>query len=207
MPGWTLEDVRALLGQDLAEGTLRDVVAELKHIQEGHDVTRRSHPDELLQGDIYGGVPVVIRADGRVDLQQKRVMLVSNSCDVAKENSHDLPVSLTVAPVLRLERFRQMLLDSGVAVASVDSMIQSLQVQELSTMLYIPAGPGVAEPMVVMLSEVQAMLIDEFQAAGPSRDAVLSARGFWLLLLKLAMHFCRPYEGVDRNINDAPVAA
>lgn len=199
MPGWTLADLRILLGEDLSEGSLRDVVAELQRIQSGYQITQTNHAESLLQGDIYGAVGVVERRGNHLSIEHRRAMLVSNSCDVDRRNARDLPVSVTIAPVMRLSRFRQMLLDSDVDEDRIASIVQSLKVQELSTMLYVPVGSGVQEPLVVMLSNVQSMSIDEFNTPLPNREAVLTARGFWLLVIKLAMHFCRPYEAVERD--------
>ncbi|WP_396615427.1 hypothetical protein ACHZ97_14210 [Lysobacter soli] len=168
-------------------------------MQAGHDLLRADHPDHFLQGDVYENVPCVTLTEGGAEIAPRRVMLISNSCDVDPTNRRDMPIDVTVAPVLRLERYRQMLLENGAQERAANDAIRSIKSQEKSNVVYLPAGGRLAEDMVALLDQVQSMPFDVFNADAPPRQAVLTQRGFWLLLLKLSVHFLRPHEGVGRD--------
>lgn len=196
---WTAEELRVLLSENLLRENLDTVIEELQEMQQGRGMICATHEEPLLQGDVFEGVPCVLRAAGEISVAPKRALLVSNSCDATPENPRPIPLDLTVAPLLRLSRYRQMLLDNGVAEAKANDAIKSIKRQEKTNIVYLPAGAGIQEEMIALLDKVQSLPNEEFQAARPARLAVLTQRGFWILLVKLSMHFLRPHEGAERE--------
>lgn len=194
---WTLEQFRSFLSEKLLEKDLNSVMQEIERMQRGDALIVGHHEDALLQGDVYDGVPLITRGPPpRVD--PRRVLLISNSCDSSPENARAVPLDLIFAPLLRMSRYRQMLLDNGVAQPRVESTLAAIKQQRTTSVVYLPAGGGLQEDMVVLLDKVQSLPFSEFNAAAPARLAVLTQRGFWVLLIKLSMHFLRPHEGVPR---------
>ncbi len=195
----TAEEIRVLLSEHLLQDNLDSAVEEIREMQNGRGMIAADHEIPILQGDIFDRVPCVLRADGNVTIEPKRVLLVSNSCDATPDNPRPIPLDLTVAPLLRLSRYHQMLVDNGVDAGKADDAIRSIRRQEKTNIVYLPTGAGIQEEMVALLDKVQSLPYGEFIAAGAPRLAVLTTRGYWILLVKLAMHFSRPHEGVERQ--------
>ena len=196
---WTREEMQVLLNDNLLRENLDAVVQELQEMAAGRGMIAANHEDLLLQGDIYDGVPCVLRSGNEITVSPRRVILISNSCDASIENPRPVPIDLTVAPLLRLARYEQMLLEKGVSSQAVSDVIKAIRRQEKTNMVFIPAGANVPEDMVALLDRVQSLSVKDFLHADPSRLAVLTQRGFWVLLVKLSMHFLRPHEGVERS--------
>lgn len=195
---WTAEELSVFLSEHLLKDSLEPVVRELQEVQAGRGMVVADHEDSLLQGDVYEGVPCV-RRQGELAITPQRVMLVSNSCDATPDNPRPIPLDLTVAPVLRLSRYRDLLAASGKATdAQIADMVNSIKRQEKTHLVYLPAGGNMEEEMVALLDKVQSLPAPDFHGANPRRLAVLTDRGFWIFLVKLSMHFLRPHEGVQR---------
>lgn len=195
----TAEEIRVLLSEHLLRENLGAAVEEIQAMQGGRGMIAADHEISILQGDVYDQVPCVMRGNDSLVLAPRRVLLVSNSCDAASENPRPLPLDLTVAPLLRLSRYRQMLIDKGVLQEKADASIEAIKRQEKTNVVYLPAGAGLEEEMVALLDKLQSLPSSDFERASPRRLAVLTQRGYWILLVKLAMHFSRPHEGVERQ--------
>jgi hypothetical protein len=92
-----------------------------------------------------------------------------------------------------------MLRDGGISQTALEDTVRSIRRQEKTNLIFIPRGARVEEDMVALLDRVQSMSYAEFNSISPQRLAVLTQRGFWVLLVKLSMHFLRPHEGVPRQ--------
>lgn len=196
---WTPEELREILSADLHQENLAKVVSELQRMQAGDGLLTGDHEDAPLQGDVYEGVPCVVRKSGELKLVSRRAMLITNSCDADRGNARAIPVELTVVPVLRLSRYHQMLIDNSVTPEAADNMINAIKRQEKTNLLFLPSGGHLTEETVALLDAAQSMTWEQFREMGaPRRVAVLTQRGFWMLLIKLSMHFQRPHEGVPR---------
>ncbi|HEL2984550.1 TPA: hypothetical protein ACXM54_000238 [Stenotrophomonas maltophilia] len=196
---WTREELQVFLSENLLRENLDAVVQELQEMQAGRGMIAANHDDSPLQGDVYAGVPCVSRTEAGVQIVPRRVLLVSNSCDASPDNPRPVPLDLTVAPLLKLASYEQMLRDGGVAPLALNDTIRAIRRQEKSNLIFIPRGANVEEDMVALLDKVQSLSFDDFQRNSPDRLAVLTQRGFWVLLVKLSMHFLRPHEGVARH--------
>lgn len=195
----TAEEIRALLSEHLLQDNLDSAVQEIQAMQVGRGMIVADHEIPILQGDVFDGVPCVLRSGEQLEVAPKRVLLISNSCDATPDNPRAISLDLTIAPLLRLSRYHQMLIENGVEAPKADHAISSIKRQEKSNIIYLPAGAGIQEEMVALLDKVQSLPYNDFFSAGASRLAVLTTRGYWILLVKLAMHFSRPHEGVERE--------
>ncbi|MCD9087333.1 hypothetical protein [Stenotrophomonas sp. SY1] len=188
------------MNEDLMKENLDSVLQELDDMLNGRGMVAANHEDSCLQGDIYDGVNCVVRIDGQVSVRPQRVLLVSNSCDASPDNRRQIPLDLTVAPLLRLSRYREMLVANGVSEQAATDMVTAIKRQQKTDLVFVPAGAGLEEDMVALLDKVQSLPSAEFIQGAPPRLAVLTQRGFWVLLVKLSMHFLRPHEGVARSV-------
>lgn len=198
---WTREELQVFLSENLMQENLDAVLQELDEMLNGRGMTAANHDDSCLQGDVYDAVNCIVRTSGgEVGIRPQRVMLVSNSCDASPENPRRIPIDLTVAPLLRLSRYREMLVAHGISDQAATDTVNAIKRQQKTDLLFVPAGAGLEEDMVALLDKVQSLPAADFMAGGPPRLAVLTQRGFWVLLVKLSMHFLRPHEGVARSV-------
>ena len=65
------------------------------------------YQDEILQGDGWNSVEMINFENG--DRKLVRAVLLSNSCDVDPKNKRELPIKLTFAPIINLNRYLQLL--------------------------------------------------------------------------------------------------
>jgi hypothetical protein len=154
-------------------------------------------PDhELLQGDIWRGFVVVNFATG--ERRGVSGLLISNSCDVAPDNRRFLPPNAVFSPVIRLERYVEFLSAAGVTQAQIDSTLASVRKQLVSNVFYLPEAPYGPPESIVLFDDIHSHPLPDFIAAERTRQCRLNQVGFYILLLKLSIHFCRFQEGVAR---------
>jgi len=155
--------------------------------------------DFPLQGDTFDGAPFPFVEQAAFELRHTRVMLLTNTCDASAENARTSPVRVTIAPLVRIQRWREVSLSEGVSATGFESKLKALKAHKVSTALYLPAGAGLESESVVFFDRIQSMPIVTFDAASPRRLATLSNQAFWLLTIKLTIHFSRLQEGVSRQ--------
>lgn len=172
---------------------------DLRRLEGGIRYFSPNQFDFNLQGDAFDGAPYVVIGSTAVSERSTRVMLLSNTCDMAPENLRDTPLRVAVAPIVRLERFREIFIAEGMPQDAVDEKVAAVRAHRVSKIFFLPRGSGIAEDSVVMFDSIQTMPIDRFEAAHPQKLATLSDRAFWLLAVKLSIHFCRLQEGVARQ--------
>lgn len=156
-----------------------------------------SHEEDgeaLYQGDGIIGISLF---DYNANSTKKiKAVILSNTCDISLENQRDLPPYVTVAPLIDLLAYKELLLASGLKKVSVDGKISAFRNQEVSNMFYLPAGSDGRE-YVAVLERAQSLplshVVDSYD-----RIFSLSLYGFYLLLFKLSIHFCRFQEGLSR---------
>jgi hypothetical protein len=198
----TLQEAAKFLPPFLAEAELRALYDQLKRLDKLPYFSSQEI-EYKLQGDTFAKAPFVIVRAESASLRRTTVMLLSNTCDIAEDNTRRFPVNVTVAPVVRVSKWREIALDAGVGEATIDAMLHSARLHRISNLFYIPAGRQLQEESLVIFDRIQSIPIADFGAANPERLATLSQAAFWLLLLKLSVHFCRQQEGVRRGWENA----
>ncbi|MBD7987098.1 hypothetical protein H9645_03560 [Luteimonas sp. Sa2BVA3] len=195
----TIEHARALFAPELAEDDLKEVVRQIQKLQEGRGFLAAHHEIPRLQGDIWSGLPIVrISADGHAAARPARAMLLSNTCDIAEENARDYRAHVTYVPVVRISAFERMLTNGGLPQDRINSIVQSIRLNESTRVFFVEAGAGLEEDCLAMLDQAFSASADILNAGHCERLAVLSDRGHWALVLKMSVHFCRLREGVVR---------
>ncbi len=194
----SFEDARSFLPPGLSDPQLKQLYRDIQIIGEGRNFYTEVAFEYLLQGDVTAdSYYPSITESGLVEVTA-RVLLLSNSCDISLENTRDLPRRVAVAPVIRLERWIEMLRENGISEARLESQITALRAQRLTSYFYLPASDAIPESLV-LLDQIQSIPLARLENALEKRIHILSQAGFWVLLLKLSIHFSRPLEAVVRD--------
>ena len=188
----------------LAAEDQRILVDELKTISNGGTADyflsthRDSFQEDMLQGDGWRGFQLVMLQTGRQHSVQGLVL--SNSCDVDPANPRTIPARVTFAPLVKLSSYEQLLKNSPIDANKVDDKITAIKAQWVSNIFYFPAGGPLAEDHVVRLDDIHSMPVVAHSAT-PDREKLftLSNTGFYMLVFKLSIHFCRLQEKVNRR--------
>lgn len=155
--------------------------------------------DGLLQGDIWSGLEILDFDSG--SRKWIKGMILSNSCDVSSENKRHAPPNIVVAPIVKLESLRTLFLRHGISDEAVGSKIAAIERQAVTSIFYLPSAFCLPEAHVVLLDNVHSVPLAAFdKRESKSRMFSLNLLGFYLLIFKLSVHFCRMHENVDRPI-------
>lgn len=159
---------------------------------------RDSFKAVMLQGDGWRGFQLFLFETG--DRRSVRGIVLSNSCDVDPENPRDVPARVIFAPLVKLAAFKDLLEASGISAERVAAKIVAIKAQKTSNIFYLPAGGVLQEDYVVRFDDAHSMPIAA-HAKSEDREKLftLSNTGFYMLVLKLSVHFCRLHEKVNRK--------
>jgi hypothetical protein len=180
------------------------LVRELKAIASGGSVSyvinagQDSFRDVMLQGDGWRGFQVFLFETGkRLSL---RGIVLSNSCDVDLANPRDLPARVIFAPLVKLSAYQLLLDASAIGKEKVVAKIASIKAQRTTNIFFLPAGGPLTEDYIVRFDEAHSMPVTgHSQSADRSKLFTLSNTGFYMLVFKLSVHFCRFQEKINRN--------
>jgi len=152
-----------------------------------------------LQGDGIRDLPVVHLPDPAV--RNTPVLILSNSCDINHENKRYLQGSICYAPILKLNKYRRVLLDNAISEEKVRDHIRDIRIQRITQIFFLPKGGEVREDSIVFFDQVNHCVNTRDICAdlNSRRLFTLSQYGHYLFLLKLSIHFTRLTEGIDRS--------
>jgi hypothetical protein len=193
----TAEDQNVLLRE------LKAITAggTVDYVIDGHQDSFR---EVMLQGDGWRGFQLFHFETG--ERQSLRGIVLSNSCDVDLANPRDVPARVIFAPLVKLSLYESLLDASGIGKERVDAKIASIKAQKTTNIFFLPAGGPLIEDHIARFHEAHSMPV---AAHGRSEDRAklftLSNTGFYMLVFKLSVHFCRFQEKLNRNY--APVPA
>jgi hypothetical protein len=154
-----------------------------------------------LQGDGLQSSLVVSLPD--VQVGTGPVMVLSNSCDIDPENRRWFPPAIAYCPIVKLSKYIEIIRKHGRIDKEevLASHLTSIKRQEVSTIFYLPATPRLGEDCIALFDRPNNCDFS-FLLENTDRMAklfTLSTYGFYLFLTKLAIHFTRANEGVDRT--------
>ncbi|WP_343684130.1 hypothetical protein [Asticcacaulis sp.] len=158
---------------------------------------RTEFSDVMLQGDIWKNFPIY---DFSSDNRRNDIsgIVVSNSCDVSRENKREIPAKISFCPLVPLSKI-ETLLAKEVDKKSVESKIESIKRQQTTQFFYLPAQEPLNVDCVINLSDIHSIDAGYYcKSASSSKFLTLSQFGFYLLTFKLSVHFCRQHENVQR---------
>lgn len=156
------------------------------------------YPQDFLQGDGWTSLEVIRIEDG----ERKRVkgILLSNSCDIDITNKRDLPSRIIFSPIIRLSRYKELLMRSIQDGNRIENKIAAIKEQKVTALYYLPKGGALDDDYVAVLDDVHTIPLKRYIAQNDKQKLfTLSQVGFYLLLLKLSVHFCRFQENIERR--------
>jgi hypothetical protein len=182
----------------------RVLVRELKAIAAGGTVgyVLNAHQDSfrevMLQGDGWRGFQLFLFETG--ERLSRRGIVLSNSCDVDPENQRDVPSRVIFAPLVKLSAYEELLSKSGVGKERVKAKIESIKAQKTSNMFFMPTGGPLTEDYIVRFDDAHSMPVAVHKRSEEREKLfTLSNTGFYMLVFKLSVHFCRFQEKISRN--------
>jgi hypothetical protein len=183
-----------------ADPAQKVLLAELKSLSDGaskgYFIPKGddSYSVEMLQGDGWRGFQAFSFENG--NLNPVRGIVLSNSCDVT--NPRVMPPKVTFAPIVKLSKVVERFEAFGLDKEQVDSRLQAIRAQGVTSIFYLPADDLLDEEHVALLDDLHSMPIDAHKQAA-EKLFTLSMAGFYLFVFKLSVHFCRLHENVDRS--------
>jgi len=203
MTEW-FEDFKTYLPKYLSAEAQTKLFTELNQFPKNIDsrvyTQRLKNEPILFQGD---GLPSLWVADlPNQTIRQTRVMVLSNTCDVAPDNKHLLGPRLLYCPIISLSKLESLLLKTNLQAGfDLQGYLTVIRSQQNSSMFYLPKNDILGEEAIALLDRInncdaQTLIIQDVLKG---RLFTLSDYGFYLFLFKLSLHLTRIREGVARN--------
>lgn len=199
-----IESIQQQIPQYLSAADEQALVRELKAIAAGGTAGytlskfRDDFSDVMLQGDSWRGFQLFLFESG--ERRSVRGIVLSNSCDVDPDNPRDTPARVIFAPLVKLAVYEAKLRESGIAPDRITAKMGAIREQRTTNIFFIPAGGPLEEDSMIRFDEAHSMPVAAHVASGErAKLFTLSNTGFYLLVLKLSVHFCRLQEKVNRN--------
>lgn len=193
----TIDSIRDQIPYYLTQEQKVGLVRALKDFPENIQYYLSGYQDELLQGDGWTKLQIVLFET--MEKVSSQGIVLSNTCDVALENKRTLPVKITFAPIIPLAAYIQLLKANGFNATDLHNKLDAIRKQKVSTIFYLPAGGALTEEHIALFDDLHTMPVNVFEAEkAKSKLFTLSLVGFYLFLLKLSVHFCRFHENVAR---------
>lgn len=204
MTEW-FENFKTYLPKYLSTDAQTKLFAELNQFPKNIDnrlyTTRLRDEPTLFQGDGLASLWVADLPNQAIG--KTRVMVLSNSCDIAPNNKYLLGPRLLYCPIISLAKLASLLQGQARLSAGFDlpSYLNTIRQQENSSMFYLPKNDTLGEEAIALLDRInncdaQAVNVQELLR---NRLFTLSDYGFYLFLFKLSLHLTRIREGVARN--------
>ena len=185
-----------------ADPDQRAFLTELKALSEGSNrgyfIASNFDPflAEMLQGDGWRGFQLFSFKSGT--RSTIRGIILSNSCDISLENERVLPPKITFAPIVRLSSIETRFQERGLNSEQINSRLQTIRLQSVTNMFYLPADEPLDEEHVALLDDLHSMPVEVHRETA-EKLFTLSMAAFYLFVFKLSVHFCRLQENVDRK--------
>lgn len=203
-----LESLKQQIPYYLTAEDRQVLVNELKAISQGGTANYflTPHNDafrtDMLQGDGWRAFQLF-----KFDTGERRWVqgiVLSNSCDVEPGNARDVPARVIFAPLVRLADYENLLRSSKIDPQKVDQKLTEIRLQKTTNMFFLPAGGPLAEDHVVRLDDAHSMPVAAHLGTKEREKLfTLSNTGFYMLVFKLSVHFCRLHEKVNRKPAEA----
>lgn len=201
-----LDEIKRYLPRYLSDDATRNLFDELKQFPANID--KRMYASSLrenlqvFQGDGFRDLLVAQLPEASV--RSTSCVVVSNSCDVSPENRRFAEVRILYAPIIHLDKYKQLISRNTSAIVNIDidNHLADIRKQRISHIFYLPSGQGHwNHEGMVRLDMIQSGPVDQLTNKGivTRRLFSLSDYGFYLFLLKLSIHFTRIREHIARS--------
>lgn len=200
------DDIELFLPKYLSASSQRDLFSELNQFPDNIDKRFYSNilndNNFIYQGDLISNVLLVDLKSQ--DFFTAKVLSISNSCDVNPDNKGFQENFLSVAPIFRLKAYEEGLKSKlpENEWMGIDDHIDKIRKQKVTKYFFLPGhdsemGDGFARLDMVQSIPLQLLQMDD---NNHTKLYSLSNYGFYLLVLKISIHFSRIGESIDRNV-------
>ena len=194
----SVENLSKFFPYYLTEERKKGLLTALRDLPTQKSYYARLADPEPLQGDGWAGLQIFRFEDGIRD--RVKGMVITNSCDLAADNSRIAPSHLTFAPLMPLAAYLSMLERNGISQARIAQHADDIRAQAINSLFYLPAAQDVAEEYIALLFDLHSIPLPAFvKDANKCRVFSLGDIGFYLFVFKLSVHFCRLHEKIDRS--------
>lgn len=198
----SLEDMKIYLPPYLSSSSEKELFDNLKNLsfnERSLYANLNNDPNTIFQGDCIKNLFVVNLPDTKIE-KFPNCMILSNTCDIDISNPRKFfsPMIL-YAPVFNLEKYITKLKTIRTSI-EVDNHIKAIKEQIITQILYLPKYQNLPESIVFLdrINNCDNGFIER-ENINSLRVFSLSNTGFYLLLIKLSIHFTRIKEGIDRK--------
>lgn len=176
---------------------LQNLEALCRGTQKGYYISAAINvsPNEVLQGDGWQGFQLYSFKTGKK--RAVRGIVLSNSCDISKDNERVLAPKVVFAPIVKLSAIETHFKNLQLPEDALEARITAIKHQEVTNIFYLPAGAQLDEDYVAILDDLHSIPADSQLLE--NKLFTLSMAGFYLFSFKLSVHFCRLHENVDRG--------
>ncbi len=196
-------DLKIFLPKYLSEKQSEQLFNELKSFPD--NINKRFYSQVfkkqsvLFQGDGFGEVPIADYMSRT--FKQAKGFLLSNSCDASPDNERIYNTYLSFAPIFDLMKWEKVLVEEGHKEESVANQIQAIKEQKVTPFFFLPKTNGLNNDCFARFDCVFSIeSSEEFsEKLFKGKIFTLSNYGFYMLLLKISIHFTRVQEKVDRD--------
>ena len=117
-------------------------------------------------------------------------LVISNSCYVDPNNRRDLPARVIFAPLVKLATYEALLRQRDIKQRQIDEKLAAIRAQKTNSLFFLPSGGPLADDHIVRLDDAHSMPVAAHSAATDREKLfTLSNTGFYMLVLKLSIHF------------------
>ena len=196
----SFEDIKKYLPQYLSDSDAKQLFSALKDFPNNIDERFYSNynlDDILYQGDCLKDIPAFNLPDTRTKLSQS--MAISNTCDMDLHNKRLWNTRILFSQIILLEKLEKVLYQKF-SEDRISNYISSLRKQQITNAFYLPKSKNLDEA-VAFFDYTNSFDINfvHRESLKEKRLVSLSNYGFYILLLKLSIHFTRIQEKVQRN--------
>lgn len=155
-------------------------------------------PDQPIQGDGWTEFSTFDFESG--DRLEVSGIVISNTCDIDASNASMRPRKIAFVPIIKLEDYRQALVESGLKVEQITKHLSAIRQQEKTEVFYVPSSADLPE-CLIMLDDVHSQPLQSFLNRGDTSKRLfrLNNFGFYMFLMKLSIHLTRFGEKLDRS--------
>lgn len=197
----SFEDIKKYLPQYLSDSDAKQLFSALKdfpnNIDERFYNSYNLDDNILYQGDCLKDIPAFYLPDTRSKLSQS--MAISNTCDMDLNNKRLWNTRILFSQIILLEKLEKALYQKF-SKDRISNYISSLKKQQITNAFYLPKSKNLDEAIVFFdyTNSFDINFVDR-ESLKEKRLVSLSNYGFYILLLKLSIHFTRIQEKVQRN--------
>lgn len=189
----SFEDIKRYLPQYLSDSDAKQLFSALKdfpnNIDERFYNSYNLDDNILYQGDCLKDIPAFYLPDTRSKLSQS--MAISNTCDMDLHNKRLWNTRILFSQIILLEKLEKVLYQKF-SEDRISNYISSLRKQQITNAFYLPKSKNLDEAVAFFdyTNSFDINFVDR-ESLKEKRLVSLSNYGFYILLLKLSIHFTR----------------